>query len=266
MNLFLTLTGLLFPILLACHSTLVGTDPPGRKLVWSDEFNYTGRPDTTKWQFEVGGNGFGNHELQYYTNRPENARVEQGSLIIEARKEAYQTQAYTSAKLTTRTKTLWKKGRFEIRAKLPAGAGTWPAIWMLNAKPQMQWPLDGEIDIMEHVGYDEGVIHGTVHTGAYNHVQHTQKGGELTVADATQTFHIYAIDWQANQIDFYVDDKKYYTFDKKTYGDNYAQWPFMQDFYLILNVAIGGDWGGQKGVNDSIFPQRMEVDYVRVYD
>ena len=148
-----------------------------RKLIWSDEFETAGLPDTINWNYDVGGHGFGNNELQYYlANKPENARVENGILIIEARREVYQNRSYTSAKLWTKGKVEWKGGRIEVRARLPKGRGTWPAIWMLPAKEPMQWPRDGEIDIMEHVGFDDGVVHGTIHTEAYNHVKKTQKG------------------------------------------------------------------------------------------
>lgn len=237
-----------------------------RKLIWSDEFETAGLPDTVNWNYDVGGHGFGNNELQYYlANKLENARVENGNLIIEARKEVYQNRSYTSAKLWTKGKVEWKGGRLEVRARLPKGRGTWPAIWMLSAKEPMQWPRDGEIDIMEHVGFDEGVVHGTIHTEAYNHVKKTQKGKEITVRDATQQFHVYTIDWNTERIAFYVDDQNYYTVTKAETGPFYEQWPFDQPFFLILNLAIGGNWGGQKGVDDTAFPARMEVDYVRVY-
>lgn len=244
----------------------VAKEPPPRRLIWSDEFDTGSVPDTTEWSYDVGGNGFGNNELQYYcAHRPENARIENGNLVIEARKEVYENRQFTSARLITQGKVELKRGRIEVRAKLPAGRGTWPAIWMLNARLDMQWPNDGEIDIMEHVGFDPGVIHGTVHTEAYNHVKKTEKGGTLTVPDASTAFHTYSIDWTADRIDFFVDQQKYYTFDKKVNGSDHAQWPFTEPFYLILNLAIGGNWGGQKGVDESIFPQRMEIDWVRVY-
>jgi beta-glucanase (GH16 family) len=258
--------------------TPVKTESKHTQLVWFDEFDGSTlsrpkvpsanptRPDTARWVQDVGGSGFGNNELQFYTNnRPENARVENGLLIIETRKETWQNREYTSAKLRTKGKVQWKYGRFEVRAKLPAGRGTWPAIWMLSAKEPLVWPNDGEIDIMEHVGYDPGVVHGTVHTQAYNHVKKTQQGKQINIPDASTAFHTYAIDWTSEKIDFLVDGKTYFTFDKQSYGSRYEQWPFDQPFYLILNVAIGGNWGGQQGVDDTIFPQRMEVDWVRVY-
>lgn len=238
-----------------------------RKLVWSDEFNKDGLPDPTKWGYDVGGNGWGNSELEYYTKaRKENARVENGHLIIEARKEPYEGNAYTSARLLTQNTATWTYGKFEIRAKLPAGRGTWPAIWMLGKNiSSAGWPQCGEIDIMEHVGFDPGVIHGTVHTEAYNHTKGTQKGQQTAIPTATSDFHIYTVDWTADQIDFLVDGTVYYTVTKAALGKNTAQWPFAQPFFLLLNVAVGGGWGGQKGVDDTIWPRRMEVDYVRVY-
>jgi beta-glucanase (GH16 family) len=240
---------------------------PTRQLVWSDEFNDNSLPDTTNWKYEVGGNGWGNNELQYYTaRRAENARVENGKLIIEARKEVYENKNYTSARLLTRGKVEWKHGRIEVLAKLPSGRGTWPAIWMLGSDIQAAgWPRCGEIDIMEHVGFDEGIVHGTVHTETYNHAKKTQKGQQVQVKDVAQAFHLYAIEWTAEKIDFFVDKQKYYTVEKAVLGENVAAWPFEQPFYLILNVAVGGNWGGQKGVDETIWPRHMEVDYVRVY-
>ncbi|GAB3495439.1 hypothetical protein GCM10027341_12820 [Spirosoma knui] len=243
------------------------TAPSNRKLVWSDEFEGTGLPDSTKWRYDVGGSGWGNNELQFYTaKRPENARLENGKLIIEARKENYQGKGYTSARLLTQGKAEWKYGRIEAFAKLPAGRGTWPAVWMLGTDiAKVGWPRGGEIDIMEHVGFDEGVVHGTVHTEAYNHGKGTQKGQQITVNDATSAYHLYAVEWTADQIDFFVDNQKYYSVQKAVLGSDVAQWPFEQPFYLILNLAVGGNWGGQKGVDETIWPKRLEVDYVRVY-
>jgi beta-glucanase (GH16 family) len=273
MKSLLIVNALVWGLLLTCKGADVtlpqstSTGPGARKLVWADEFDKAGLPDTTKWAYETGGNGWGNNEKQFYTSRrPENARIENGKLIIEARKEAYQGNQYTSARLLTRGKQTWTYGRIEARAKLPKGVGTWPAVWMLGTNlARVGWPLGGEIDIMEHVGFDEGVVHGTIHSEAYNHVKKTEKGGSITVKDATSEFHTYAIDWTADQIDFYVDDQKYYSVQKATLGSSEAQWPFDQPFYLLLNVAVGGNWGGQKGIDETIWPQRMEVDYVRVY-
>lgn len=243
------------------------TAAPAWKLVWSDEFATPGLPDPKKWAYDVGGNGWGNNELQYYTDqRAENARVENGKLIIEARKEDYKGNKYTSARLLTQGKQTWRYGRVEAFAKLPKGVGTWPAVWMLGENiGTAGWPRCGELDIMEHVGYDEGVVHGTAHTLDYNHTKGTQKEGKVTIANVTSDFHLYAIEWSGTQIDFFVDDQKYYSVARSVLGGSESQWPFDQPFFLILNIAVGGNWGGQKGVDEKIWPQRMEIDYVRVY-
>lgn len=234
-------------------------------LVWSDEFEENGLPDSSKWSYNVGGHGWGNQELQYYTEkRLENARVEDGNLIIEAIKENYEGSDYTSARLVSKEKGDWLYGRIEVKAKLPGGTGIWPAIWMLSADNSYGgWPESGEIDIMEYVGYQPGVVHGTVHTDAFNHSIGTQKGDQIEVPDAETDFHVYAIEWTEEKIDFFVDDQKYFTFNNT--GGDYEEWPFDKRFYLVLNVAVGGTWGGSQGVNDDIFPQRMEIDYVRAY-
>lgn len=235
-----------------------------KDLVWSDEFDYEGFPAEDKWRYDVGGHGWGNHELQYYTEKDQdNVSVKNGSLIITARKENYEGNPYTSCKLTTKGKADWLYGRFEIKAKLPSGKGTWPAIWMLPNVENLKWPEDGEIDIMEHVGFDPGHVHGTVHTEAYNHRKGTQKGKQIMLNDAQDVFHVYAIEWTPEKIDWFVDDKKYHTFENAHTGN--AAWPFDKPFYLILNIAVGGDWGGAQGIDEDIWPQSMEVDYVRVY-
>lgn len=240
-----------------------------RELVWSDEFELAGSPDALKWNYDLGDGcpdvcGWGNNELEYYTSDSKNVRVENGRLIIEAHREQKGGKDYTSTRIVSRNTGDWLYGRIEIMAKLPRGRGTWPAIWMLPTDWKYGgWPASGEIDIMEHVGFDQGIVHGTIHTERYNHSKGTQKEGKITIADASETFHLYAIEWSAEKIDFYVDDKKYHTVTKS--NEDYKGWPFDQRFHLILNIAVGGNWGGQKGVDESIWPQRMEVDYVRVY-
>ncbi|MEP2274053.1 MAG: family 16 glycosylhydrolase [Reichenbachiella sp.] len=248
------------------HS-LLGQD--GFELVWSDEFNYTGLPDEKKWSYDVGDGcpnvcGWGNNELEYYTEkRLKNARVEDGHLIITALKEQMGTKEYSSARLVTREKGDWRYGRIEVRAKLPSGRGTWPAIWMLSTDWSYGgWPESGEIDIMEHVGFEPNKIYGTVHSKAYHHSIGTQKGGEIAIEDCEDEFHTYVIEWSHGKIDFYVDDIKYFTFVKETGSD---KWPFDKRFHLLLNIAVGGNWGGVEGVDESVFPQEMKVDYVRVY-
>jgi beta-glucanase (GH16 family) len=248
--------------------------PAGYTLVWADEFDADGLPDTAKWTYDTGRNSAGwyNNELQYYSAaRAENARVAGGSLLITARKEDLAAaglgdwggQRYSSSRLVTRGKAAWTYGFIEIRAKLPCGRGSWPALWMLPAPPRTAWPDDGEIDIMEHVGFDPGVIHATMHTRAFNHVRNNARTATITVPDACTVFHKYQLTWTADRITVGVDDRNYYQYANDHSGN--AEWPFDDPQYLILNVAVGGDWGGQKGVDDSIFPIRMEVDYVRVY-
>lgn len=251
-----------------------GGIPTGYNLVWSDEFDTDGLPDATKWAYDVDRNfaGWYNNELQYYANaRAANSRVEDGNLVITALREDLSTegltdwggQLYSSARLVTRGKAQWTYGFIEIRAKLPCGRGTWPALWMLSAPPQTTWPDDGEMDIMEHVGFDPGVIHGTMHTAAYNHTRNNARTATTTVADACTDFHKYQLTWTANQIKVGVDDHNYYQYSNDHSGN--AEWPFDSPQYLIMNIAVGGDWGGQMGVDEAAFPAQMEIDYVRVY-
>lgn len=249
-----------------CFLVLYSVDSFGQKLVWADEFNSAGLPDSKNWSFDVGDHGWGNNELQNYTEADlKNARVENGILIIEAHSDTRFPKGYSSARLVTKEKAAWHYGYIEVKAKLPKGVGTWPAIWMLPEKNTYGgWPKSGEIDIMEHVGFDPGRVHGTVHTAAFNHGIGTQKGAQLMVPDFDEAFHVYAIDWSKDKIDFFIDGQKYFTFENTGAGSK--EWPFDQPFHVILNIAVGGNWGGTKGVDPSIWPQRMEIDYVRVYD
>lgn len=244
--------------------------PSAKKLVWSDEFDHAGPPDPVKWNYDLGDGcpsvcGWGNNEAQYYTKEPQNVRVDNGVLVIEAHKDSLGGKAYTSTRLVSKHQGDWLYGRIEVKARLPKGKGTWPAIWMLSTDWKYGgWPASGEIDIMEHVGFDAGVIHGTIHTESYNHIKQTQKEGKLIISDAQEAFHLYAIDWTTEKIDFYVDDQQYHSVSRGEH-DTFKEWPFDQPFHLIMNVAVGGNWGGMQGIDDSIWPQRMEVDYVRVY-
>lgn len=237
------------------------------KPVWADEFDYTGLPDPKRWGYDVGGGGWGNNELEYYTkDQLENARVENGNLIIEARKEDVGGRSYTSARLITKGKGDWTYGRIEVRAQLPRGRGTWPAIWTLASQTSYGanfWPDNGEIDIMEHVGFDPGRIHANVHTKAFNHAIKTNKGNNTLVPDAMDAFHTYRVDWTPTDMTFFVDDKSYFKFENT--GAGWQEWPYDKAQHLLLNIAVGGNWGGQQGVDDSVFPQKMLVDYVRVY-
>lgn len=234
--------------------------------VWGDEFEGEGLPNSSKWYYETGGGGWGNQEQQYYTREDtDNARVEDGHLIIEARKESYEGNNYTSVRLNSEES--WTYGRVEIRAKLPEGRGTWPALWMLpdqDTYGDQYWPDNGEIDIMEHVGYDPGVVHGTIHTEAFNHQDNTERGSAKEVPDAPSAFHTYEMEWTPNEIRVFVDGERYFTFrNREQYG--WEEWPFDQDFHLLMNIAVGGAWGGVEGIDDDAFPTRMVIDYVRVY-
>ncbi|GAA5178989.1 hypothetical protein GCM10025771_19670 [Niveibacterium umoris] len=245
-----------------------GGVPEGWKLVWADEFDTDGLPDASRWDYDTDRNqaGWYNNELQYYArDRAENAVVRNGKLVIAARKEQLKSasdwggQNYTSARLVTRGKASWTYGFFEIRAKLPCGLGTWPAIWMLGTGGV--WPDDGEIDIMEQVGSAPSTVLGTIHTKLFNHMNGTQRGDNTQVPDACTAFHNYQLNWTKDRIVIGVDNVNYFQFSNP--GSGYGGWPFDKPQYLLLNLAIGGMLGGP--VDDKIFPVQMEVEYVRVY-
>lgn len=240
--------------------------PAGHVLVWSDEFDRDGLPDTTKWAYDTGMNkqGWHNHEEQYYSaNRAENAVQRGGRLVITARKEQmsgaadWGGQRYTSARMITAGRAEWTYGYFEIRAKLPCGKGTWPAIWMLGS--QGVWPAVGELDIMEQVGKEPTKVFSTTHTTSGSGGNGVGAGTQ--VPDACSAFHTYQMDWTPEQVRFGIDGKSHFTY--KNAGTGKAQWPFDAPQFLILNIAIGGDLGGP--VDDAIFPVQFEIDYVRVY-
>ncbi len=230
-------------------------------LVWSDEFDYEGAPNPEKWGYDIGGHGWGNNELQTYTNSRNNSLVKDGILTIKAEKT---NGDWTSARLVTKGKGDWLTGRIEVKAKLPEGVGTWPAIWMLPTDWEYgNWPKSGEIDIMEHVGYDFGTVHGTIHTEAFNHSIGTQLGKSIDVENVASEFHVYAIDWEEDKIIWYVDGEEYYRINNP--GKTYKEWPFDKRFHLILNIAIGGNWGGAEGIDPNLNEATMEIDYVKVY-
>jgi len=243
-----------------------GGPPPGYKLVWSDEFEREGLPDPAKWSYDTQANATGwyNHEQQYYAaGRLENSRIKAGKLLLTAHKESltkatdYGHQKYSSARLITRGKAAWTYGFLEIRAKLPGGVGTWPAIWMLGTADR--WPDSGEIDIMEQVGKTPTKISGTIHNrstaGTFG------SGSEIEVPDACTTFHNYQLTWTSESLSIGIDGKIFHTYKNQHYGN--ASWPFDKPQYLLLNLAVGGDMAGP--VDDTIFPRQMEVEYVRVY-
>lgn len=245
--------------------------PDSWKEVWKDEFEGAAI-DHSKWNFVQGANGYGNNELQNYTNRPENARVEDGNLVIEAREDQYQGTRYSSAKLTTEGKGDWTYGKYEIRAKMPAGRGIWPAVWMMPSDQKLYsaWPASGEIDIMELLGHEPGKIYGTLHFG----VPHQQAQGSYTLSDKgsfADDYHTYAIEWEPGEVRYYVDgilySKQNEWFSKSNQeGEKYTYpAPFDRNFFLQLNVAVGGDWPGTPD-SSTAFPQKMLVDYVRVYE
>jgi beta-glucanase (GH16 family) len=248
---------------------------PQWELQWSDEFAVDGLPDPAKWDYEEGL--VRNQEPQYYTRRPENARVEGGMLVIEGRKEQFANPRYkegsdnwkeqkpfapyTSASLTTQGKASWTYGRIEVRAKLPQGKGMWPAIWTLGDNiSQIGWPRCGEIDIMEFVGKEPNKLHGTTHFSVDD--KHRSKGQSLTVERPFDDFHLYAVEWFPDRIDFFFDQTKFHSFPLDEAGAG-PENPFRKPHYLLMNLAIGGTWGGE--VDDSVLPQKYFIDYVRVY-
>lgn len=263
----------LIPVLvpIACHKAAEPVEPvtpaDTYELVWSDEFDYEGLPDTAKWSYDTEGNswGWGNSESQFYTDsRPENAMAEGGKLYITARKESWQGRNFTSARLITKYKGDWLYGKVVVRAKLPGGRGLWPAIWMLPTDWSYgEWPASGEIDIMEHVGYMPDSVFASVHTRSFNHTIGTQKTKGRFIDDPYGTFHDYSLEWDENTIRMFVDGQLYFIFANS--GKGFEEWPFDRRFHLLLNVAVGGSWGGAQGIDLSVFPQQMVVDYVRVY-
>jgi len=236
---------------------------PGMTLAWSDEFS--GKIfNTASWTYETGGSGWGNNELEYYTNSVKNTFLTGGYLVIEARHETFGTNNYTSARLKTQDKKTFTYGRIDIRAKLPKGQGLWPALWMLGnniSQSGFGWPACGEIDIMELLGQNPQMVYGTAHWGiaGQGSIHH---GGSYTSNDFSGSFHVFSLLWDASKLTFLVDDVSYYTVNKAdVVGGSY---PFDRPFFFILNVAVGGNWPGSPN-SSTTFPQRMIVDYVRVF-
>ncbi|MGA8673686.1 MAG: glycoside hydrolase family 16 protein [Candidatus Acidiferrales bacterium] len=271
---------IVFTFLLAtlgvCRATARGAFPQDEKfawtLVWSDEFNGPdgSRPDPAKWKFEVGGNGWGNHELEYYTNRPENSFIRDGNLVIQALKVNFTgpdhvKRDYTSARITTQGLFEQAYGRFEARIKIPRGRGLWPAFWLLgNDIGTIGWPGSGEIDIMENIGKEPSMVHGSLHGPGYSgdrdYTSEYKLPGGVHFAD---DFHVFAVEWEPKTVRFFVDQELYATFTPARLPAG-MKWVFDHPFFIILNVAVGGDWPGPPDAT-TIFPQTMLVDYVRVY-
>lgn len=237
------------------------------KLLWSDEFDGKGVPDTAYWSYNLGKTGYGNNEIQDYTNNPANARLENGVLIIEAIKTGSE---WTSARIRSKNKFEFTYGRIVFRAKLPSGSGTWPALWMLGANiDEVGWPASGEIDVMEHVGINPGILLSTIHCSAYH--GNTAQTKTIPLPDFTG-FHEYQANWTPEKIEFSIDGKVFHTYNPPE--KNNATWPFNKPFFIIMNIAMGGNLGSDKkfetsGLKNGIDPKltsvRMEVDYVRVY-
>ena len=281
MTLFLSVVFLIF--LTVCEESIYSNQLPdennhtleGWELVWNDEFDGDAIDDQ-KWNKLLWRPGWVNNELQAYTDRDTNLFVQDDNLVIRALIEpgffgtdytgTSYTADYTSGRLNTAGKGEWTYGRFDTRAKLPKGIGSWPAIWMLGSNiSTVGWPHCGEIDIMEHVGFDEGNIHASIHTTDYNHVNGTQKSGQVIIPTATDSFHVYSLEWDSTYIRYLVDDEPYFFIYNDSNGDE-DKWPFNKPQYIILNLAVGGDWGGAEGIDPSVFPMEMKVDYVRVFE
>jgi beta-glucanase (GH16 family) len=246
-------------------STSSGLAGAHTNLVWSDEFDYTGHPDWSKWHYDIGSGGWGNHELEYYTHaRLANANVADGVLNITARHENYEGSAYTSARMLS--KQSWMYGRFEVRAKMPGGRGTWPAIWMYPPKSAYgQDPKSGEIDILENVGYAPKMAYPTIHVEHYDAIKKIVSS-QKRIDTIDSAFHTYALEWTATGMDIFYDEAHVLSYHPTaTQLKDWRYWPYNQEFYFILNVAVGGSWGGLHGVDPSAFPRTMQIDYVRVY-
>jgi beta-glucanase (GH16 family) len=235
-------------------------NPQGWNLVWSDEFDGT-TINPKNWVFDKGGNGWGNVEMEYYTDRPENARVENGNLIIEARLEKYEGLQYTSARLNSRGLQEFQYGRIEARMKLPSGQGIWPAFWMLGSNAS--WPLGGEMDIMEYVGKTPDTVYQTVHGPGYSGNKGIGSHFVLGADTLKNDFHIFAIEWAPNEIRWFVDAQEVFKITPAQIPAG-TQWVYDHPFFMILNLAVGGGWPGFPD-DTTVFPQQLLVDYVRVY-
>jgi beta-glucanase (GH16 family) len=239
----------------------------GWTLAWADEFAQADgtSPDPNNWVFDLGAGGWGNKELQHYTARTNNARIENGQLVIEAKAESHRGSNHTSARLKTQGKWSWTYGRIEARIKIPGTQGIWPAFWMLGTNiSSARWPGCGEIDILENIGSEPAIVHGTVHGPGYSGGSGISGAFNLPTNGAfADDFHVYAIEWTTNQIKWFVDDRHYFTLTPARLPAG-TKWVFDQPQFLLLNVAVGGQWPGYPD-ETTVLPQRMLVDYVRVY-
>jgi beta-glucanase (GH16 family) len=265
-----------FAVLLGCWAVVIlptpAEDSGNWKLVWSDEFSQTNgsAPDPAKWIYDFGGSGWGNNELETYTDRRENCRIENGSLVIEVRKEKFTgkdgvARDYTSARIKTKTKAAWTFGRIEARIKIPQGQGIWPAFWMLGTNiDAVGWPQCGEIDIMENIGREPSIIHGTIHGPGYCGGEGI--GGSYHFSEDIKVgdnFHIFTVEWTTNRISWFVDEKRYFSVTPNSLPAK-SRWVFTEPQFLLLNLAVGGSWPGKPDENNK-YPKSMLVDYVRVY-
>lgn len=234
-------------------------------LVLEDNFDVDGAPNPDLWAYDIGGNGWGNNELQFYTDRPDNVVVQNGYLIITAKQESYQGASYTSARLKTQNLFSQKYGRFEARIKLPLGKGLWPAFWMLGSNfEQVSWPQCGEIDIMEYLGNKPTEVFGTIHAPGISGGDSLSKKYTLTNDRFDTDFHVFGVEWTEDHINWYVDNVLYSQITREKVEEEGGEWVFDNDFFMILNIAVGGNLPGNPNANTT-FPQRMIVDYVRVY-
>ena len=264
----------------ACGGSGDGTPPPpvtpppptGQwTLVWSDEFDATNgsAPSSSNWVLETGGEGWGNNELESYTNRTDNASIQDGNLVITAKKEAFTgsdgiAREYTSARMKTQGKVSWKYGKMEARIKIPYGQGIWPAFWMLGDDiSSVGWPGSGEIDIMENIGKEPSTVHGTIHGPGYSGANGIGKAYSLSSGAFADDYHVYTLEWQPNVLRWYVDGTLYSTLTPANLPSG-SRWVYDHNFFIILNLAVGGNWPGNPD-GTTVFPQQMLVDYVRVY-
>ena len=233
------------------------------QLVFKADFTQDGKPNENQFSHQIGAHKWGNREEQYYTDSLDNAFIKDGKLHLVAKKETIHDTKYTSARLTTNGKHSWTYGRFEITAKLPKGKGSWPAIWMLPDQMRLYgWPKCGEIDIMEHVGKDQDMVHFSLHTKTYNHVKGTHRTAYDKFSQVSDTFHKYTMIWDENNIVFFVDDIQQASFQKEI-KDTFDEWPFDQPFHLILNIAVGGTWGGT--VDETMLPFEMVIEKIEIF-